>query len=145
MIQLLPGGGDDVFKSIRQQLLSQLGEIIVPADLGSQLRRQISVRSVHEFEILQMIGRGALRGLGDGIAQVIGHGGKKLVEGGEKVIVAGFFAGPVAHGPGIDDGIVENVVLIGAADGGLAGEAVARIVARGAIRTDVVRSTQKPS
>ena len=78
-----------------------------------------------------MIGRRAFRRLGDRIAQVIGHRRKKFVEGGEKVIVSGFLARPVAHGPGIDDGIVENVVLVGAADGRLAGEAVAGIVTRG--------------
>ncbi len=76
-----------------------------------------------------MVGRGALCGFGDGIAQVIGHGGKKLIESGKKMVVARLFAGPVAHGPGIDDGVVENLVVVGTTDGRLAGKAVAGVVA----------------
>ena len=45
------------------------------------------------------------------------------------MIVAGFFASPVAHGPGINNGVVKHVVLIRAGDGWLAGEAVASVVA----------------
>jgi len=130
VIQLLARDGDDVFESTGQQLRPQVGEVIVPTDPGSQLGREISIRGVHEFQILQMIGRRAFRRLGERIAQVIRHRREKFVEGGKKVVVSGFLARPVAHGPGIDDGIVENVVLVGAADGRLAGEAVAGVVAR---------------
>ena len=68
--------------------------------------------------------------LGEGVAVVIGLGGKKFIEGSKKVIVARFFGAVVAHGPGIDQSVIERLIVITAADCGLGGRLVAGRIAR---------------
>ena len=73
-----------------------------------------------------------LRRGGDCLGHVGVRGQTKFVERGEEMIVAGFVAGlPVAHRPGVDHLVVENVVAVSAAGGGFRGIGLAGIAGRG--------------
>src|SRR5579863_10689881 len=108
--QLFAGGGGDVFQTGIQQLLAESRVIGVVADFRTKLCGISAVGSVHEFHVLQMIAAGAIHHRHYGFRRVQVRGQAELIEGGEEVVVAGFVARlPVAHGPGIDDLVVENV------------------------------------
>src|SRR5208282_6666850 len=92
----------------------------VPAELQAESRRRQSVGGVHELDVLYVLTGGAVDHRRHGFGLMTVDRRSELVEGGEKMVVAGFVAGaPVAHRPGVDDLVVEHMVVIGAADGGL--------------------------
>ena len=75
---------------------------------------------------------GAVDDGGNGFGNVIVGYEFEFVEGGEEMIVAGFVSGaPVAHGPGVDDLAVEDMVVVGAADRGLRRVVLAGVARRG--------------
>src|SRR5579864_1943872 len=68
----------------------------------------------------------------DGFGHMVVRCEAKLVEGGEEVVVTRFRSvAPVAHGPRVDDLVVENMVVVGATDGGLGRVVLAIIAGRG--------------
>ena len=144
----------DFFQSAGQQLVAHFGEaviivdpilaptllpILVPtlipialvAEAGGELWSGVAVGGVHELDVLHVLFGGAVDDGGDGFGGVIVDCEFELVEGGEEMVVAGLVAGtPVAHRPGVDDLVVEDVVVIGAADGGLGRVMLAGIAGR---------------
>ena len=128
--ELLTRALDDLLHPGVHEFLAHPGEIIDPADLGSQLRGGVAIRSVHQLDILKMIVGGAGGGFGDGVSIAIDHRRKKLVESGKEVVVARFFLGPpVTHGPGVNQRVVKDMVVVGATGGGLAGKSLAGDIA----------------
>jgi hypothetical protein len=78
-----------------------------------------------------MIGRRPRRHFGKGIANVLLHRRTKLIERSKEMIVPRLLRRmPVAHRPRVDQLVVENVVLIGAAHRRLALVGLARIARR---------------
>jgi len=115
--QRLTGCGGDFFEASRQQAVAHLGEVAVPTQLHAQFGGRASVGRMHEFDVFDMLARGAIDHGGDRFGYVAVRCQAELVEGSEEVVVTGFVSGaPVAHGPGIDDLVIEDVVVIGAAD-----------------------------
>ena len=95
-------------------------EVVVPAQFRPQLSGGPAIGRVHELDVLNMLFCGAIQDRSDRLRHMIVSGEPELVECGEEMIVSRFFcAAPVAHRPGVDDLVIENVVVIGAADRGL--------------------------
>src|SRR5580765_4037560 len=93
-----------------------------------------------------MLVGGAVDDTGDGFRNMIVRREPELVEGGEEVVVSRFFSvAPVAHRPGVDDLVVENVIVVGAPDSGLGRVVLAVIAGRGeqaggrAVDAEVIR------
>jgi hypothetical protein len=122
------------------------GEIVIPAQLGPQLRGSVSVGRHHEFDILQVIVGSARCDLSQLVAHTVQRREEELVESCEEMVVARSLVGsPVAHRPRIDELVVENMIAIGALNCGLAGVRRARGIAgrrqkvrRAAIHAEVV-------
>src|SRR5450755_1447539 len=117
----LAGGGGDFFQAPGEKFLTYRGEVIVtvPSQLHAQFRGGAAVGGVHEFDVLHVLAGGAVDDSSDSLGSVVMGGEPELVEGGEEVIVAGLVAGaPVAHRPGVDDLVIEDVVVVGTADAG---------------------------
>jgi hypothetical protein len=96
-------GRDHIFQATGQQLLAHFGEIIVPAQLGPQLRGSVSVRRNHEFDILQVIVGSARCDFSQLVAHTVQRREEELVESCEEMVVARSLVGsPVAHRPRID-------------------------------------------
>ena len=51
-IQLGPNGEDNFLQATCQKLVSQLAEVVIPANLVAQDRRLSSVCRVHQFDVL---------------------------------------------------------------------------------------------
>ena len=118
--QSLAGRGGDFLQAAGQKLLAHFGEVVFPGQAHAELGGGASIGGVHEFDILHVFAGGAVDHGGDGLGDMVVRGQSELVEGGEEVVVAGLVAGaPVAHGPCVDDLVVEDVVVVGAADAGL--------------------------
>ena len=118
--QSLAGRGGDFLQAAGEKFLAHFGEVVFPVQLHAELRGSAAIGGVHEFDILHVFAGGAVDHGGDGFGDMVVRGQSELVEGGEEMVVAGLVAGaPVAHGPCVDDLVVEDVVVIGAADAGL--------------------------
>ena len=116
----LAGRSGDFFQAAGQKLFAHLRVVAVPAELHAEFRGGASVGGVHEFDVLHVLAGGAVDDGGDAFGYVVMRRETELVEGGEEVVVARLVPGaPVAHRPGVDDLVVEDVVVIGAADAGL--------------------------
>src|SRR5215475_14221769 len=77
---------------------------------------------MHEFDILQVVSGRAGGNFRRLVAHAIRPGEIEFVESREEVIMARTFRwSPVAHGPGIDELVEENLVAISAAHPGLTG------------------------
>ena len=116
-----------------------------PSELHAEFRGGASVGRVHEFHVLHVFLGSAVDDGSDGFGDVVVGGESEFVEGGEEMVVAGFVAGtPVAHRPGVDDLVVEDVVVVGAADAGLWRVVLAGIAGRaeqsrsGAVDAEIV-------
>ena len=57
-IQLLPGGGDYLLETSREEFLPQLAEVIIPTYFRAETGGLHAVGGVHEFEVLQAVGGG---------------------------------------------------------------------------------------
>ena len=96
------------------------------------MRGCASIGGVHELNVLQVIHAGAIRSCGNRLRYMGVRGQTEFVEGCEEVIVTGFVAWPpVAHRPGVDHLIVENVIAIAAAGPGLGRVVLAGIAGAG--------------
>ena len=112
-INMRPCSRDHVLESAGQQVLAHLGEIVVPAQLGPQLRGSVSVGRHHEFDILQVIVGSAGGNLGQLIAHAVQCGEVELVESCEEMVVPRSFAGsPVPHRPCIHQLVIENMIAV---------------------------------
>jgi hypothetical protein len=115
----LAGGGSDFFQAAGQEFFSHYGEVGVPSEPHAELSGGAAIGSVHELDVLHVLARGAVDDGGDGFGHVVVGGESELVEGGEEVIVTRLVArSPVAHRPRVNDLVVEDVVVVGAADSG---------------------------
>ena len=105
--------------------------VFIPAEFCAELRRAAPIGGVHELDVLHVFAAGAVGNGSYGFGDVVMRSESELVEGGEEMVVAGFIAGaPVAHRPGIDDLVVENVVVVGAANAGFRRVVLAGIAGR---------------
>jgi hypothetical protein len=87
---------------------------------------------MHELYILQMIHASAIGCDGDCLGNMRVRRQAEFIEGGEKMIMARFIAGlPVAHRPGIDHLVEENLVAVSTAGGRFDGISFAGIAGRG--------------
>jgi hypothetical protein len=127
-IKLCANCGRNLTHAAGQQLFAELREIVVPAEFCSQNGCLRTVRCVHHFDILQVIGRSARGDFGERFAGMLLHRRAELIKRPEEVVVTGLFLGmPVAHRPSVDELVVENVILIGTANGRLSSVGLARV------------------
>src|SRR5579863_7657413 len=84
---------------------------------------------MHQLKILHAVCCRLLRCVSDGFTRVVQGGEIEFIEGCEEVIMPGLVAPfPVAHRPGIDQGVVKLLVVIAAANGRLPGGRVTRVI-----------------
>src|SRR5580700_1301636 len=130
VIETLARSCDDLLETTAQQLLTHTGEVIVPSQLRAKLSGLNGIRGIHQLEILKTVFRRTRCCLGKSVSGTVMSCQRKLVEGCEEMIVPRFFAWlPIAHGPRIDNRVVEHVIAIRTADRGLARVLFAGIIA----------------
>ncbi|MDX6459812.1 MAG: hypothetical protein QOE55_3509 [Acidobacteriaceae bacterium] len=115
-----------------------------PAELVAKFGGGREGRSLHDFEILAVLGGGAgsdlVKPLGDVRLVDVGEAG----EGGEELVVAAGAGGgnEGSHGEGVDEGVVEFLVLegVGSADVAFSADGLGRDAAGGGLRLEEAES-----
>ncbi len=107
----------DIFQSSSKKFLSHRRQVIVPLGLRREFHGCAPVRGEHELDVLHTFLSLAVGDTGDFFSGMRVRNEGELIEGGKEVVVTGFLSrAPVAHRPCIDDLVVKNVIVIGAAD-----------------------------
>src|SRR5262249_14658737 len=97
-----------------QQLVAHFAKVVVPSQLAAKARGAASVRCEHQLQVLQMVRSGAGADFGEHVRGMAVASGSKLSEGRKEVIVAGFARRkPAAHGEGVQQLVVQSLVLVG--------------------------------
>ena len=130
-VEGLAGGGDDFFQTSGKKLFARLGKVGFPSELHPKLDGGEAVGGMHELDVLHVFLGGAIDHGGDGLRRVVVGGEFEFVECREEMIVTGFIAGPpIAHGPGVDDLVVKDLVVIRASDRRLGSVSIAGVAGR---------------
>jgi hypothetical protein len=139
----------DFLQASGQKFFAHCGEVAFPPQLHSESDRRIQVGAAHQLDVLHVLFGSAVDHARNQLGHVGVRSGLELIEAGEEVIVSGFVSRtPVAHRPGVNDLVVENVVRVGAANRGarlvlFAGVARRAEQLRGrSINTEIIRSRE---